>query len=134
MRLLIICKMLFTFFPADAQTDPPPQKALCDLIRSFNHREFDNIYDKLNPDFRAMVDRQVFTGGLVHVHQTNGPINLAYAEQQTHEEGSYYIIAENGTFRIVLSLDAQLRIDGLRIKQLGRTIEALPLASVVFPD
>jgi hypothetical protein len=134
MKLLFVCKMFLTFFPTDAQTDPPPQKALCDLIRSFNHREFDIIYDKLNPDFRAMVDREVFTGGLVHVRQINGPINVAYAEQQTHDEGTYYISAENGIFRIMLSLDAQLRIDGLRIKQLARTVEVQSLATVVYPE
>ena len=71
------------------------------------------------------------TGGLMHVYRSNGRVQSAAIAQQTVDEGIYYAIAENGVFRVMMSVDSLQRIDGLRIQQIEQNTP-VPLASLVF--
>jgi hypothetical protein len=63
----------------------------------------------------------------------NGPVQSGAVESEGVDEGTYYAITESGIFKVLLSIDNQQRIDGLRIQQLARATP-LPtaMASLVF--
>jgi hypothetical protein len=130
MKNIATISLLLISFNLHSQTDS--QTAFCRFVASFNQGKFDVIYNDLNDAFKAQVDRAVLTGGLRHVFETNGPIVSGVIEQQARDEGSYVAIAQQGAFRVLLSIDPEKRIDGLRIKALPAPPSQLP--ALVFND
>jgi len=129
--LFTINLLLLAFVHGAAQTAPPSQQAFCRFIAAFNRQELNEVYEALSPVFQGQVDRAVCTGGLQHVYRTNGAVLSAAVAFQTTDEGIYFAITEGGVFRVMLSVDSQQRIDGLRIQQVERNTP-MPLASLVF--
>jgi hypothetical protein len=129
---LTVCLNLLFFVQATAQTTPP-QQAFCRFVLAFNERNFNAIYDNLSPAFQAQVDRAVCTGGLLHVYRMNGPVQSGAVESEGVNEGAYYAITDSGIFKVLLYIDSQQRIDGVRIQQLARAAPLPPsMASLVF--
>jgi hypothetical protein len=118
--ILIACLTVLLFTHAAAQTPQSPQQAFCRFVQAFNERNFNDIYDNLSPAFQAQIDRAVCTGGLLHIYSINGPVQSGAIESESPDEGAYYAITESGIFKVLLSIDKQQRIDGLRILQLAK--------------
>jgi hypothetical protein len=123
--------VLFILVAPGLQSQPASQKAFCKFVISFNQGDFDKIYNELNDGFQKQVDRAVVTGGILHIFETHGRIHSAVIERQTSDEGTYLAIGDEGVFRVFVSVDAEQRIDGLRIKAVAAGIP-LPAPSLVF--
>jgi hypothetical protein len=114
MKYLLIASLAIMIL--DLQGQSLNQTAFCRFVVSYNQERFDDIYSTFNENFKLQVDQAVVVGGLKHVFETNGSIRSAVIEQQTAEEGVYVAIGDKGVFRILLSVDEEGRIDGVRIK------------------
>jgi hypothetical protein len=130
--LFTIC-LLFFALVSGAQSSPPIQQVFCRFIAAFNGQELNVIYEDFSPSFQATVDRAVCTGGLASVYRANGVVQSAAIAHQSIDEGIYYALAENGVFKVMLSVDSLQRIDGLRIQQIKRSVP-MPLVSLLFKN
>ena len=128
MKSMLIISVMFSAF--DLQGQPRSQRAFCKFVASFNEQQFDAVYNEFSDDFKKRVDRAVVTGGLLHVFESHGQIGSAIIERQSSEEGWYVAISDRGAVRIMLSVDAEERIDGLKIKVIG--VPASPRPTLVF--
>jgi len=131
--LFTIPFLVFVYINGVAQTAPPAQQAFCHFIAAFNRLDLDAVYERFSPSFQAQVDRSVCTGGLTHIYQSSGVVQSAAIAYQTTDEGTYYAIAATGVFKIMLSVDDEQRIDGLRIQQIAMDTP-MPLARLTFEN
>jgi hypothetical protein len=124
MKNIVITSLML--IAIDVHGQPGSQTSFCKFVASYNQEHFDAIYNDLSDGFKTQVDRAVITGGLRHVFETNGPILSAVIERQALDEGAYVAIGDRGVFRVLLSIDSEERIDGLRIKALAAAPSQLP--------